>query len=82
NPQVFAFVKSTRDRAEKALIVLNKDRSHAQECHVTALGGVFSGIHHIEDLSPEERLQPAPDWRTARLKPSGVHVLYARTSPR
>lgn len=82
NPQVFAFVKSARDRSEKALVVLNKDRFRVQECHLTALGGVFSGLHHIEDLSPEERLQPAPDRRTARLKPSGVHVLYARTSPR
>lgn len=82
NLQVFAFAKSSRDKAEKALIVLNKDRHQAQVCFLAGMGPVFSGMHHIEDLSPEERLPHTPDFRTAQLQPSGIHVLYARASPR
>jgi starch synthase (maltosyl-transferring) len=79
NPSIFAFVKSSRDRQEKALIILNKDRRHAQVCQLAQMGQVFSGMSQVEDVSPEGRLQHSPDFRTAQLEPSAIHVLYAKT---
>ena len=82
NPSVFAFVKSSRDRQEKALIILNKDRRHAQVCQLARMGHVFSGMSQVEDVSPEGRLQHSPDFRTAQLEPSAIQVLYAKTLSR
>jgi hypothetical protein len=42
------------------------------------MGHVFSGTTKVEDVSPEGRLQHTPDFQIASLKPSGVHVIYAR----
>ncbi|MBI3246227.1 MAG: alpha-amylase [Deltaproteobacteria bacterium] len=78
NPQVLAFVKYTLDRSERALVVLNKDRQRTQSCRLAHMGHVFSGTTRVEDLSPEERLVHSSDFQTAQLKPSGLHVLYAR----
>ena len=78
NARVFAFAKSSLDGKEKALIVLNKDRRQVQTCRLAQMGYVFSGMTQVQDISPEERLQHTPDFQTGNLKPSGVHVIYAR----
>jgi starch synthase (maltosyl-transferring) len=78
NPALFAFLKSSRDRSERALVILNKDRKNAQLCDLTRLGYVFAGASAVEDVSPQARLAPAPGTQTCRLESSGVGVLIAR----
>lgn len=77
NAQVFAFAKSSRDRSERVLILLNKDRQEAQSCRLAQMGQVFSGAKRVEELSPEEPLSHAPDFQTGQLRPSGVYVFRA-----
>lgn len=79
NPKILAFVKASVDRSEKALILLNKDRQRPQTCHLGRIGPVFAGTIQVEDLSPEGRLQHTPDFQTCHVKPSGIHVLYAKS---
>lgn len=78
NSQVFAFTKASVDGTEKALILLNKDRQSSQSCHLAGMAQVFSGAIQVQDLSPAGPLQHTPDFQTAQLKPSGIHVLHAR----
>jgi len=77
NAQVFAFVKSSRDRTERALVLLNKDRQRTQSCRLAQMGQVFSGAKKVEDISPEERLTHSPDFQTGQLRPSGIYVFHA-----
>lgn len=80
NPKVSALVKSSLDKTEKALILLNTDRQHSQSCHLARMGQVWSGATQVEDLSPDGRLQHTADFQTGQLQPSGVYVLCARMS--
>jgi len=77
NPQVVAFVKFSLDRSERALILLNKDRRQPQSCHLVRTAPLFQGTAHVQDISPEERLQHTPDFQMGQLKPSGINVIYA-----
>jgi len=79
NPNVVAFAKSSVDRKEKALILLNKDGRRAQSCRLAQVGHVLSGMTQVQDISPQERLQHTADLQTGQLKPSGVNVIYARS---
>ena len=76
NPQIFAMVKLTQDRKERALVVLNKDRQRPQSCPLAQLGYVFSGMTQVSDISPDGQLQHTPDFQTSHFKPSGFHVIY------
>jgi starch synthase (maltosyl-transferring) len=78
NPQVFAFVKSSLDRGEKAFILLNKERRAPQSCHLSRAAHLFQGTTQVQDISPEDRLQHTPDFHRCQLKPSGINVIYAR----
>jgi starch synthase (maltosyl-transferring) len=78
NAQVFAFVKFSLDRSERAFLLLNKDRRQSQSCSPARAAHLFQGTTHVQDVSPEEPLQHTPDFQACQLKPSGIHVLYAR----
>jgi starch synthase (maltosyl-transferring) len=78
NPALFAFRKSSRDRAERALVILNKDRQRAQFCDLAQFGGELAGASSVEDVSPETRFDPAAGNLIGQLEPSGVRVLTAR----
>jgi starch synthase (maltosyl-transferring) len=78
NPQVFAFVKFSLDRSERAFILLNKDRRQPQSCYLTRAAHLFQGTTHVQDVSPEERFQHTPDFQMSQLKPSEINVLYGR----
>jgi starch synthase (maltosyl-transferring) len=78
NPRVFAFVKSSVDKKERALILLNTDRRQGQSCQLARMGYVFSGMTEVQDISPEGRLQHTPDYQTGQLNPSGIHVVHAK----
>jgi starch synthase (maltosyl-transferring) len=80
NPNLFVFVKSTRDRSEKALVLLNKDRQSQQSFSTARLGSFFAGTGSVQDVSPDGPLQHTPDMQTCHLKPSGINVLYARAA--
>jgi starch synthase (maltosyl-transferring) len=77
NPRVLALMKSTRDRTERGVLLLNKDRQQTQSCQLARMGRVFSGARKVDDVSPEERLAHSPDFQTAHLRPSGFHVIHA-----
>lgn len=78
NSQVFAFVKSSLDRREKAVVLLNKDRRLPQSFSPARAGHIFSGAAQVQDLSPEERLRLTPDFQRGQLQPAGIGVFYAR----
>jgi hypothetical protein len=37
----------------------------------------MTGVGHVEDLSPDGKLEYSQDYRAGSLKPSGIHVLWA-----
>jgi starch synthase (maltosyl-transferring) len=78
NPALFAFLKSSHDRAERVLIILNRDCRYPQTGDAARLGPLFSGAKSVEDLSPEQPLGPLSGAAPLRLSPSGVAVLRAR----
>jgi starch synthase (maltosyl-transferring) len=77
NAHLFAFVKWSRDRTERALIVINKDRLNAQSFSTRWAGQFLTGIGRLEDLSPDGVLGHTPDYQACTVKPSGIHVLWA-----
>ncbi len=78
NPQICVLVKSSVDRKEKAVLLLNKDRQHPQSCFLGEISQFFQGTTQVQDISPEDRLQHSPDLQMCQLKPSGINVIYAR----
>jgi starch synthase (maltosyl-transferring) len=78
SPRVSVFVKSSVDKKEKAILLLNRDRQQPQSCFLGSVGPLLQGTTQVQDVSPEERLQHTPDFQRCQLKPSGVHVIYAR----
>ncbi|HEY2524831.1 MAG TPA: alpha-amylase family glycosyl hydrolase [Candidatus Binataceae bacterium] len=82
NPALFAFRKSSRDGAERALVVLNKDRTSAQLCDLSRLGREFVGASGVEDLSPEARFDPSAGVLMGQIEPSGVRVVAANYAGR
>jgi starch synthase (maltosyl-transferring) len=74
NPALFAFLKSSRDHAERELVVLNKDRKNPQVGEIARIGYLFAGVISVEDVSPEARLNLAAGTPVYRLGPSGVSV--------
>lgn len=77
NPQICTLVKWSRDRGERAVLLLNKDRQYPQSCNLAQVGSTLSGTRQVQDVSLEERLEHSPDFQTCRLKPSGCNVIYA-----
>ena len=82
NPALFAFRKSSRDGAERALVVLNKDRTSAQICDLSRLGREFAGASSVEDISPETRFDRSAGGLMGLVEPSGVRVVAARYAGR
>jgi starch synthase (maltosyl-transferring) len=77
NAKLFAFVKWSRDRRERALIIMNKDRSLAQSFGTQRVGQFLAGTGHVEDVSPGGTLAHTQDYSTCTVAPSGIHVLCA-----
>ncbi len=78
NPRICAFVKWSRDRSERALMLLNKDRQRAQSCNLARVGQVMSGAQQVQDVSPEPQLEHSADFQVCSLKPAGISVFHAR----
>jgi len=78
NPRLCVLVKSSVDRREKAVLLLNPDRKNPQSCFLGGIAQFFQGTSQVQDISPEDRLQHTPDFHRCQLKPSGLNVLYAR----
>ncbi|MBI3795608.1 MAG: alpha-amylase [Deltaproteobacteria bacterium] len=78
NPRVSVLVKSSVDRKEKAILLLNRDRQQPQSCLLGGITPLLQGTTQVQDVSPEERLQHTPDFQQCQLKPSGINVIYAR----
>jgi starch synthase (maltosyl-transferring) len=77
NPNLLALVKWSRDRRERALIVVNKDRSLAQSFSTHLAGQFMAGASNLEDLSPDGPLKHTADFQTCTVAPSGIHVVCA-----
>jgi starch synthase (maltosyl-transferring) len=77
NSNLFAFMKWARDRSERALVVINKDRANSQSFSTQWAGQLFAGVGRFEDLSPDGVLEHTPDFKICTLRPSGFHVLWA-----
>lgn len=77
NSELFAFVKSALGGSERALVILNKDRTAEQSFAFERLQGLAAAA--FEDLSPEGRLQTSADHRFGTLAPAAVHVFSLRS---
>jgi len=77
NDNLFAFVKWSRDRTERALIIVNKDRLKAHSFSIQRAGQFLAGTSRFEDLSPDATLERTPDLQACTVKPSGIHVVWA-----
>jgi starch synthase (maltosyl-transferring) len=77
NSNLFAFVKWSRDRRERALIIINKDPSSAQSFSTQHAGQFMTGAGSLADISPEGILKHTPDFQSCTIAPSGIHVLCA-----
>jgi starch synthase (maltosyl-transferring) len=78
NRNLFAFVKWSRNRSERALIVLNKDPRNWQSFSAQRAAQFSAGTSQIEDLSPDGNLEHTQDFQICFIKPSGIHVLSAK----
>jgi starch synthase (maltosyl-transferring) len=76
NPQIFAFVKWSPDRRERALVVINKDRFTPQSFRLESLAQLVTGSTQVEDLSPDGSLRHSADFQIAFVKPSAFHVIW------
>ena len=77
NQRVFAFVKWSRDRRERALVVINKDERVQQSFRLQSLGQFLTGAARVEDVSPDGNLQHSADFQSASVEPSALHVVWA-----
>jgi starch synthase (maltosyl-transferring) len=75
NPAVLALVRSTRDRRERALLLVNKDRARPQRVAATAVAPFLTGLTTMEDVSPEGRLEQSP---ILTLSPSDLKVVWGK----
>jgi starch synthase (maltosyl-transferring) len=78
NTNLFAFVKWSRNRSERALLVLNKDPRNWQSFSAQRAAQFSAGTSQIEDLSPDGNLEHTQDFQICFIKPSGIHVLWAK----
>jgi len=77
NANLFTFVKWSRDRRERALIIINKDRSFPQSFSTLGAGQFLAGAGRVEDISPDGTIERTRDYQTCTVAPSGVHVSWA-----
>jgi starch synthase (maltosyl-transferring) len=77
NRQIFAFIKWSMDRRERALLVINKDMRSQQSYRLQSLSQFLAAAARVEDISPDGSLQHTPDFQTGLVKPSGFHVVWA-----
>jgi starch synthase (maltosyl-transferring) len=80
NPRIFGFVKWSRDKRERALVIINKDARTQQMFRLQALGQFLTGAARIEDISPDGSLPHSPDFENAFVKPSALHVVWAASA--
>jgi starch synthase (maltosyl-transferring) len=80
NARIFGLVKWSRDRRERALVLLNKDTQMLQSFRMQSLGQFLAGTARVEDLSPDGSLQHSADFQSAFVKPSGLHVIWAASA--
>jgi starch synthase (maltosyl-transferring) len=80
NPRIFGFVKWSRDKRERALIVINKDARAQQSFRLQSLGQFLAGTAKVEDISPDGSLQHSADFQNAFVKPSALHVIWAASA--
>lgn len=80
NPNIFAFIKWSKDRRERALALLNKDSRGQQSFRLQSAGNFLASTARVDDLSPEGPLPHTPDFQTCFLKPSGVYVVWAQAA--
>ena len=77
NANLLAIVKWSRDRRERALIIINKARSLPQSFSTRLAGQFMAGATTLEDLSPDGPLKHTADFQTCTVAASGIHVVCA-----
>jgi starch synthase (maltosyl-transferring) len=77
NANLLAIVKWSRDRCERALIIINKARSLPQSFSTRLAGQFMAGATTLEDLSPDGPLKHTADFQTCTVAASGIHVVCA-----
>jgi starch synthase (maltosyl-transferring) len=80
NPRIFAFVKWSRDRRERALVIINKDAQARQSFRLQSLGQFLAGAARVEDISPDGSLEHSPDFQNAFVKPSAFHLIWVASA--
>jgi len=80
NPRIFVFVKWSRDRRERALVVINRDARTQQSFRLQSLGRFLAGATRVEDISPDGSLRHSPDFQTAFVTPSAFHLIWVASA--
>ncbi|MEA2624989.1 MAG: hypothetical protein QOD06_1034, partial [Candidatus Binatota bacterium] len=68
-------VRSTRDRRERALLLVNKDRARPQSVAAAAVAPFLTGLTTFEDVSSEGHLEQSS---VLTLSPSDLKVVWGR----
>jgi len=80
NQRIFAFVKWSPDRRERALVMINKDVTSQQSLRLQSLSQFLSGAARVEDISPDGNLRHSADFQSASVNPSAFHVIWAASA--
>ncbi len=76
NPNVFAFLKISKGRLEKVLVLINKDPKHYQRIQVPSIYAIFDTHIPLVDISIEHRMDFIPDEFDYNLLPSQTKMFY------
>jgi len=76
NPNILTFIKTSYDKKEKALIIINKDDHNYQYVEFENLFDVFGQRKLIKDVSPEFALDFIPEHFEYHLRPAQMIIFH------
>ena len=76
--RVFCFLKTSKDKEEKALIIINNDRYYHQHIHMDLAQVMGSSLSQIKDISVEYAMSELPVVLDYGLRPAQVMIFYLK----
>ena len=78
NSKVVVLLKSASDTNDRALVLINDNRSYQEYYNIDLFGSVFAGCTSVTDISPDHPMDEVPNDFHYNLRPYQVKILYAR----
>ncbi len=76
NEKIFAFLKISKDKTKKALVIINKDKRWHQPIAFNLPQILGCDLEQIRDISTEYALENVPEILDYNLRPSQVMIFY------